>query len=154
MELDRSLFKEENVRGEARRLFGSYEYTYGPDEHVVEAHWHNELEWFYVAEGEVQIQVGMERMNVRSGEAVFIDGGELHAGHANGDAGCSFFALVFDPDLLSGAVYDAVEEKLVQPLRDRRATFPRHVKPDGGTGTMLLEGLLQLRQACRAEIRS
>ncbi len=150
-ELDRSLFKEENVRNGAGRLFGSYEYRYGPGEHVVDAHWHNEMEWFYVAEGEVRFQVGVDTLVLQAGEAAFVDAGELHAGHASGSAGCSFYALVFDPALLSGAVYDAIEEKLIQPLRDRSATFPRRAMPDAGLGSSLLEELAAIRKACREQ---
>ncbi|WP_235680222.1 AraC family transcriptional regulator [Paenibacillus albicereus] len=141
--------REARHHNEARRLFGSYEYRYGPGEHVIEAHWHEEMEWLYVAEGETLLQIGTESLLLQAGEAAFVPSGELHAAHASGRAGCRFFALVFHGALLSGAAFDAVEERVVLPLLERRALFPRHARPEEPAGALLLGELALLRQACR-----
>ncbi|MFX5918507.1 cupin domain-containing protein, partial [Acinetobacter baumannii] len=88
-----------------------------------------EAEWFYMLEGEVLFQVGTDYFPVRAGEAVYIDGGDIHAGHALGDSPCSYCAVVFDTELLASAAIDAVQERYVVPLRDKSRTFPRHLKP-------------------------
>ncbi|WP_339278923.1 AraC family transcriptional regulator [Paenibacillus sp. FSL W8-1187] len=141
--------REARGHNEARRLFGSYEYRYGPGEHVIEAHWHEEMEWLYVAEGETLLQIGTESLLLRAGEAAFVPSGELHAAHASGSAGCRFFALVFHGALLSGAAFDAVEERVVLPLLERRAMFPRQARPQEPAGALLLGELAHIRQACR-----
>ncbi|WP_335582159.1 cupin domain-containing protein [Paenibacillus yonginensis] len=85
------MLKESRVHGEHLQPFGAYSLEYGPGEHVLDCHWHDESEFFYVLEGSVMFQVDEELFPVHAGEAVFIDGGDIHAGHAYGDEGCRFF---------------------------------------------------------------
>ncbi|OBZ09425.1 AraC family transcriptional regulator [Bacillus sp. FJAT-26390] len=96
---------------------------------VLDCHWHAEAEFFYVLEGEVLFQVDTDYFPVRAGEAVYIDGGDIHAGHALGDKACSFCAIVFDTHLLASASFDAVQERYISPLQDKKRTFPRHIQP-------------------------
>lgn len=150
--LRRSL-KEIKHHGSPQLPFGTYWYQYGPGEHVIDCHWHDEPEFFYCLEGETLFQVDTDYFPVRAGEAVFIDGGDIHAAHAHGNEGCSFFSLVFDTQLLASAHYDAVQENLVLPLQERRATFPRHLRRESAADISLLEHLLAMMNSCSNETR-
>ncbi len=119
-----------------------------PGEPVLECHWHSEAEWFYVLEGEVLFQVGTDYFPVAAGEAVYIDGGDIHAGHALGEAPCSYCAVVFDTELLASATFDAVQERYVVPLQDKSGTFPRMLRPGTDWGEASLRCLTSLFDAC------
>ncbi|GAA0847362.1 helix-turn-helix transcriptional regulator [Paenibacillus glucanolyticus] len=123
----RQSLKESTIHGNERFPFGAYWYQFAPGAHVVDSHWHKEAEIFYVMEGEVLFQIDSEYIPVRAGEAIFIDGGDLHTGHAQGDQGCSFCAMVFDFGMLASPHYDLVQEGMIIPFQERRATFPRRM---------------------------
>ncbi|CAM4314064.1 AraC family transcriptional regulator [Paenibacillus phoenicis] len=148
--LRRSL-KESKSHGNERQPFGTYWYRYGPGEHVIDCHWHDEAEFFYCLEGETLFQVDTDYFPVRAGEAVFIDGGDIHAAHAHGEQGCAFFSLVFDTQLLASVHYDAVQENLVLPLQERKATFPRYIRRDTAADVALLEHIVALMRSCSTE---
>jgi AraC-like DNA-binding protein/mannose-6-phosphate isomerase-like protein (cupin superfamily) len=118
---------------------------------VLECHWHAEAEFFIVLEGETLFQIDTEYFRVKAGEAVFIDGGDIHAGHASGDSGCSYCAIVFDTHLLASASYDAVQERYISPLQDKKRTFPRHIAPDTVWGKLLLQHLQGIAEVCATQ---
>lgn len=144
--------KENRLHG--TRAFPLAAYWIGPisaGEPVLECHWHSEAEWFFVLEGEVLFQIGTDYFPVAAGEAVYIDGGDIHAGHALGDSPCSYFAIVFDTELLASASLDAVQEQYIIPLLDKSRTFPRLIKPGTDWGDAVLRYLNALSDACADE---
>ncbi|MNO54622.1 HTH-type transcriptional regulator ChbR [compost metagenome] len=149
--LRRSL-KEIKNHGDERLPFGTYWFRYGPGEHVVDAHWHDEAEIFYCVEGEALFQIDTDYYPLAAGEAVFIDGGDLHAAHAYGTEGCSFFSFVFDTHLLASAHYDAVQENLILPLQERKATFPRIIKRNENYEVDLLNHITSIMKSCSDQL--
>lgn len=122
--------KESQRHGNESFPFGAYWYDFTRGAHVVDTHWHKECEIFTVLEGEVLFQIDTEYISVKSGESIFIDGGDIHTGHAQGDEGCRFCALVFDVGMLTSAHYDAIQEQIILPLQERKATLPRLITPN------------------------
>ncbi|MCA1292890.1 AraC family transcriptional regulator [Paenibacillus sp. alder61] len=149
--LRRSL-KESRAHGDEHLPFGTYWFRYGPGEHVIDCHWHEEAEIFYCVEGETLFQIDTDYFPVRAGEAVFVDGSDIHAAHALGEAGCAFFSLVFDTNLLASAHYDAVQENLILPLQERKATFPRHIKRGDPCESGLLDHIVSIMKSCSDEL--
>lgn len=131
------------------RPHGAYWFEYGPGEHVVDCHWHDEAEFFIVIEGEVLFQVDTDYFHVRAGEVIFIDGGDIHAGHAMGDSGCKFCAIVFDVNMLASSVFDSVQEKFILPLQEKKRTFPRHMTGEQEWERSLLHHLDQIQNQYR-----
>lgn len=144
----RSSLKESRSHGDEHLPLGTYWFQYGPGEHVIDCHWHEEAEFFYCLEGETMFQVDTDYFLVRAGEAVFIDGGDIHAAHAHGEQGCSFFSLVFNTQLLASAHYDAVQENLILPLQEKKATFPRHISQKDPGESIFLEHIRAIMQYC------
>ncbi|GIP23903.1 AraC family transcriptional regulator [Paenibacillus sp. J22TS3] len=144
----KSTLKESRIHSGHLQPFGAYHMEYGPGEHVLDCHWHEESEIFLVLEGEVLFQLDEEHFPVRAGEAVFIDGGDIHAGHALGGAGCKFFALVFGAGLLTSAQYDIIQDQVILPFQERRVTFPRLIQPSGSAGQELLKHIQAMMTAC------
>ncbi|MEF2964867.1 helix-turn-helix domain-containing protein [Paenibacillus sp. M1] len=147
----RSSLKESRAHGDAHLPFGTYWLRLGPGEHVIDCHWHEEAEFFYCIQGETLFQVDTDYFPVRAGEAVFIDGGDIHAAHTHGEEGCTFFSLVFDTNLLASAHYDAVQENLILPLQERKATFPRHIRRNEPFELRLLEHIVEIMKNCSEE---
>lgn len=145
--LRRSL-KESRSHGDGHLPFGNYWFQYGPGEHVIDCHWHDEAEFFYCIEGETLFQVDTDYFPVRAGQAVFVDGGDIHAAHAHGNTGCSFFSLVFDVNFLASAHYDAVQDNLVLPLQERKSTFPRLIQNETESEISLLNHITSIMNNC------
>lgn len=151
-QMTKQMLKESKVHGEHLQPFGAYSLEYGPGKHVVDCHWHDEAEFFFVLEGNVMFQVDEELFEVKAGEAVFIDGGDIHAAHAHGDEGCSFFALVFGSSLLASVGYDAIQDNTVLPYQERKATFPRVLRRSTSVETGLLDHLGAIRECCISQL--
>lgn len=149
--LRRSL-KESRSHGDERLPFGTYWFRYGPGEHVIDCHWHDEAEIFYCIEGETLFQVDTDYFPVSAGEAVFIDGGEIHAAHAHGSEGCTFFSFVFDTNLLASVHYDAIQENLIVPFQERTATFPRLIKQNDVDELHLLHHITSIMKKCKDKL--
>lgn len=126
----RHLLKESRAHGDDRFPLAVYKLGHSPGRPVLDSHWHPEAEFFYVEEGEILFQVDTESFPVRAGEAVYLDGGDIHAGYASGEANCRFQALVIDLNFLASGGFDAVHEQYVLPLIDKKRTFPRIIRPE------------------------
>lgn len=115
---------------------------------ILECHWHDEVEFFYVMEGEVLFQLDTDYFPVKAGEAVFIHSGEIHAGHSYNDSPCMYGAIVFDTQLLSSSSFDHIQANFIAPFLDRTRTFPAHIT--GGTRweRQLLFQLRELLSMC------
>lgn len=118
---------------------------------ILDCHWHEEAEFFYVIEGEVLFQVDTDYFPVKAGEAVFIDGGDIHAGHALNDSTCSFCAVVFDTHMLASGSFDTIQGKYITPLQEKTRTFPRHIAPRTEWERRLLDHLRAIISDCEEE---
>lgn len=116
--------KEDRKHGNESFPIAPYWMAYGPGEHVLNCHWHEEAEFLYVMEGATLFQIGTGYYPVNAGEAVFIHGGDIHAGYPLGNDGCKFFAVVFDMNLLRSGMNDIVQSDYILPLLEGRRSLP------------------------------
>lgn len=116
--------KENRFHGNERFPLAPYWLQIGPNELVVELHWHEEAEFFYILEGAALVQIGTNYYPTRAGEAVFIHGGDIHAVYPLGDEGCSFFAVVFNMKLLRSGINDTVQNDYILPLIESSKSLP------------------------------
>lgn len=79
-------------------------------------HWHNEVEFAVVLEGEVEIHAGESSINLREGEGLFINSGVLHMAKARGGKNAIMFTVVVNTILLSDGEQSIINEKYVVPL--------------------------------------
>lgn len=146
----RERLRENRTHGSSRFPLMVYRMDIQPGEPVLECHWHDEAELFYMAEGEALFQAEAGYFPIRSGEAVFLDGGDIHAAFPLNGAACVYYAIVLDLRLLESFSYDDVQEFAVSPLRERTRTFPRHIVPDAEWKRELLRLALCIIRACEA----
>ena len=126
--MDRSLF-ENRVHGDALFPLSVYRVEVTGD-HLFTCHWHDELELTLVREGRALFQVDTANFEAGAGQAVFINGRELHAAYPSGNAPCTLYALVFHPHLLAGAGYDDLQDRFVAPLLRKEYLAPTLI-PNG-----------------------
>lgn len=73
------------------------------DRHVhgrIPLHWHDEVQWTQVEQGEGVFRVNDEELTLRAGEGLFINSGCLHGAEDRERSGCVYVSLNAAPDFL------------------------------------------------------
>ena len=76
--LNTELLKENRCHGDILFPLGFYTMDYKEPASFLDCHWHDEMEFLYMEYGEALLQIGDRKVKVKSGQAVFIHGGEMH----------------------------------------------------------------------------
>ena len=79
-------------------------------------HWHDELEFIYVLEGDIGYLVDGERVHMKAGEGIFVNSRHLHL-IMNGKRDCVLLCIIFPPTVLCTTKY--VSGKMVEPIISR-----------------------------------
>lgn len=79
----------------------------------ISLHWHDELEFIYVLEGDIGYLVDGERLMIKAGEGIFVNSRHLHL-IRNGIHNCVLLCIIFPPMLLCTSKY--VAGKMVEPI--------------------------------------
>lgn len=137
--------RENRVHGDSMFPLASYWHSTLPGEPALDCHWHEEAEFLIVLKGQTLFQIGTDYFPVQAGEAVFVHGGDIHAGHPLGDQGCSFYAVVFNMKWLKSGLFDRLHQDYIQPLLEERRSLPVHYVPVGPFGSAVIEHLHALR---------
>lgn len=80
----------------------SIHYTRVPSDTVpaLYLHWHNEMEYLYLVEGDLLFQIENRSFPLHANEGIFIPPGLLHSAKNIGNSPISFYALVFSSNFL------------------------------------------------------
>ena len=81
----------------------------------VPIHWHEELEYIIVTDGEIDLQVGTSSFTLYNGESIIINAGVLHAVHQVSKTSV-LRSLVFHPDLIAGSPTSCFWQELIHPF--------------------------------------
>lgn len=74
-------------------------------------HWHTELEWTYVLEGQIRYQVNEQVYELKPGQGLLCNSNMLHSGHPVNDQDCHYVSITFHPRLLEGYKNSFLKEK-------------------------------------------
>ncbi len=107
---------ETKKHGDSLFPFASYRVKYPPNTVILDLHWHSELEFLIVTQGEGVFKIDDEEIIVKTGQGIIIKEGQLHSGYSQRDSGCTFLALVFDPEIIMGRSNDRVRIKYLEPV--------------------------------------
>lgn len=107
----KEIYKEKAIRGESLFSVGFYRITDIPSVQILPYHWHDEFEILYMTKGTAIFHLDDETIELKVGQAVFINGGRLHSGITGNGQPCSYDAIVFEPEALAG-IYDRCIEYL------------------------------------------
>ncbi len=78
-------------------------------------HWHQQLEFFMVFQGEIEVQVLQDKIRLTEGQAILINPNILH-GYRQGPCGRALCPnVVFSPELLGGKI-ESINSKYIVPL--------------------------------------
>lgn len=90
-------------------------------------HWHPEVEFFYLQEGELDFFLEGQSLHLTAGDAVFVPPNLLHSASAVSSGSGIFCALVFSTELVVSPA-DAVRfQKYVQPVLHDNGQFGLHL---------------------------
>lgn len=88
-------------------------------DHTLPCHWHDAVEYAYVASGSVEMLVGDETVVLQTGECAFINASTLHGGkQLSFDTPTVVYAIFFLPELLSGSIQGTVYQKYLLPMEN------------------------------------
>lgn len=76
-------------------------------------HWHSDLEFIYVYEGETSYQLNGRRVLMKAGEGIFVNSNQLHL-IVSENSDCGLYCIIFHPTILCSSKY--IEEKFVAPI--------------------------------------
>jgi AraC-like DNA-binding protein len=147
--MNRDLLRENRIHGDA--IFPLHVYVENPlcIDQVLECHWHEELEFLVVTEGKAVFQIETSYYEVQEGQAIFINSGEIHAGHLLDGSKCSFTAVVFNRNLLYSNVFDTVQSKYIEPFLKKQYSFSPHIKENDGWQKEVLTNMTNLINDCK-----
>lgn len=75
-----------------------------PDFHAV-SHWHDDLEFILILDGEMSYDVNGQEIFLRAGEGIFVNSRCFHYGYSDLHAECSFLCILLSPLLLSANIF-------------------------------------------------
>ncbi|WP_159887592.1 AraC family transcriptional regulator [Paenibacillus puerhi] len=145
--MNKSALKENRIHGDPNHPVSVYAISCPPEELLLDLHWHDELEFLMVTEGEAELRIDSRDYRLQAGEAVFVNAGELHSGQVAGSKPCSFMAVVFHANLLGSGPLDAVHDRYILPLIRKAYRVPVHITMQTEAEQGLLELLRQLFRA-------
>ncbi len=78
------------------------------------SHWHDDIEFIVVLQGEMNYNINGEVIAIRQGEGVFVNSRQLHYGFSESRTECEFICILLHPMLL--CVTQSLEQKFIVPL--------------------------------------
>ncbi|NLX78037.1 MAG: AraC family transcriptional regulator [Clostridiaceae bacterium] len=81
--------------------------------HITE-HWHEDLEYIYVIDGELEYNVNGKSIMLRAGEGICVNSKQIHSNHSVPGKSCAFYCSLIHPSLLGVSKY--IEQTYVAPL--------------------------------------
>ena len=87
----------------------------------VEWHWHQELEFIYLVEGNSLVSAGIEKYNAKEGDGVFINSEVLHSAFFLDTPNCYYHSLVFHPSLIGGNFESIFWNRYLLPLIETKS---------------------------------
>jgi len=82
---------------------------------LVPYHWHDEMEFIYVEEGELLIHTNGHEQHAKKGEVYFLNSQEIHQ-ICSVTPHSIHHAIIFDPKIIRFEWYDPCQQKYINPL--------------------------------------
>ena len=107
-------------------------------------HWHEELQFCVVMEGDVVFQINDHTVQLTAGEGIFINVGQMHQAKNEKGSDSKYICIDFHPQLISGFRGSLVEEKYVLPYIERPSAAYSVLQPAVLWQHSAIEKLLEL----------
>lgn len=123
-----SLLKENRRHGDILLPINTYHIQTKNNANILDCHWHDEFELFKMDKGKAVFRIGSSYFEIREGDILFINSGELHAAKANENEVCDFRAAVFSPEMLLSPAGDQVQMKYIAPILSGHLVLQNPIK--------------------------
>lgn len=91
-------------------------------------HWHSGTEIIMIHAGQGIIVINGREISVEHGQAVFVNGGELHSGFYQKSMPCQCSAMTFNPGMLHFNTNDICQQEYITPFLHGNYRIPTHIK--------------------------
>lgn len=108
-------------------------------------HWHTELEWTYILEGEICYQVNEHIFHLKQGQGLLCSANVLHMGKSENENDCHYVSITAHPRMFSGFENSFLSRQYMEPVTENSAFS--HVLFDGTEKwqTQVLERLNEIQ---------
>lgn len=109
-------------------------------------HWHAEMEWTYILDGEICYQVNDRIFHLKKGQGLLCNSNVLHMGKGENEEDCHYVSITAHPRLFRGFENSFLDRQYVEPVIDNTAFA--YVVLDGGEPWQMqvLERLCQVEK--------
>ena len=105
---------------------------------LVNWHWHEEVEFIIINNGQANIQFSDESLLLSPGEGIFVNQNSLHSIQGIGNEECSFYTLKFQPTFLFGYYQTYLASQYLSPvLSSPKLHYLFMKEEDKSTGELL-----------------
>lgn len=104
-------------------IYSNHDYT---GTFLAPYHWHEEMEFIYIEEGELLIHVNGHEHHAKKGEVYFLNSQEIHQ-ISSITSHSIHHAVVFDPKIIRFEWYDPSQKKYINPLIAGKIKYLFHV---------------------------
>ena len=87
------------------------------------SHWHDEMEFIYIIDGNSEIHIDFKTFTVSSGDFIIIPKGSIHYMSVLSDSKISYIALVFSLSLIEGTTLDYSQISFINPIIENKLLF-------------------------------
>ena len=92
-------------------------------------HWHDHLEFLYIQSGEGVIECDFVPYQVKAGDLIVVNSGELHSGYTL-SPGFSYYCIIVDPSLIQSSFTDVCDIKYISPITNNLIQFNNRITED------------------------
>ena len=82
----------------------------------VGCHWHPELEFMFITQGEMDYQVNESHYIIKKGEGIFVNANVLHGSNKISEEDCHYKAILVDSSLIGEITGGIIYEKYINPI--------------------------------------
>lgn len=79
-------------------------------------HWHPELEFTIVTDGQISYQINQQTFEATKGQVLFCNANALHTGHMIDGQDCQYLSITLDAKMIYGFHSSTLREKYVDPI--------------------------------------
>lgn len=116
------LFHENRSHGTSAFPLQVYSHHDKDGFYFVSQHWHEEIEFVYVEKGTLNVTIRGHVYTLSQDQFCFVNSGELHEIKSTGES--LHHAIVFHPNLMDFALYDACQHNFIRPITSQKLLFP------------------------------
>ena len=108
------------------------------------AHWHTELEFFYLTQGQISFFIEENEFLLHPGDLLFIPSGLYHYAKNNAGISGSFKALVISADEIISPLSAAAYQKYISPVSQNLPIQPVLINENSAPGKQIIHHFLNL----------